>query len=315
VFQNGLSALETHTPERVVCYAAAMRIALVFFLLASCASAQTPLREEIRKIATDARGKVAVACSLPASDLNCDLEAHSRRPMQSVFKFPLTVYALHLVEAGKFTLDQPIRFLPSDRILPRTHSPLQDKYPKGGVDVPLRELLRLAVSESDNVAADIALRVAGGPSELEAYIRSLGVQGFHLQDDERGLTRDVSVQYRNWFEPAGAVQLLRRVSDNSPLMPLHTELLLSWLRDSTTGPNRIKGKLPPGTIVMHKTGTSGTKRDVTFATNDIGLITLPDGRRLALAVFVTDSKVDLTTREGVIARIAKAAYSAASSTH
>lgn len=47
---------------------------------------------------------------------------------------------------------------------------------------------------------------------------------------------------------------------------------------------------------------------MTFATNDIGLITLPDGRRLATAIFVTDSRADDDTRDAVIARIAKAAY-------
>jgi hypothetical protein len=66
---------------------------------------------------------------------------------------------------------------------------------------------------------------------------------------------------------------------------------------------------------MHKTGTSGTEHGVTFATNDVGLITLPDGRRLSLAVFVTDSKADEATRDAVIARIAKAAYSAAVAAH
>ena len=45
-----------------------------------------------------------------------------------------------------------------------------------------------------------------------------------------------------------------------------------------------------------------------FATNDVGLITLPDGRRLAITIFVTDSAADDETRDAVIARIAKAAY-------
>jgi beta-lactamase class A len=288
-----------------------MRLVLALFLLTSSLSAQTPLQHEIRKIAADARGKVAVACALPASSLKCDLEAHSRPPMQSVFKLPLAVCALHLVEQGKFSLDQPIRFLPSDRILPETYSPLQDKYPNGDVDVPLRELLRLAASLSDNAAADIVLRVAGGPAEVDTYIKSLGVQGFHLEDGEHALHRDASAQYRNWLEPAGAVQLLRRLSDNSPLTAEHTQLLLDWLKDSPSGPHRIKAELPAETAVMHKTGTSGVKNGLAAATNDLGLIVLPDGRRLALAVFVTDSKADEATREAVIARIAKAAYSAA----
>lgn len=289
-----------------------MRLALILIIFASSLPAQTPLQDEIRTIAADARGTVAVACSLPRSDLNCDLDAQSHPPMQSVFKLPLAVYALHLVEQGKFSLDQPIRFLPADRFLPETYSPLQDKYPNADVDVPLRELLRLAASLSDNAAADLVLRIVGGPADVDAYIRSLGVRGFHLQDSEHALHRDASAQYRNWFAAQGAVQLLRRLSDNSPLTPEHTELLLGWMKDSPTGPHRMKAELPEGTIVMHKTGTSGVKDGVAAATNDIGLITLPDGRRLALAIFVTDSKADEATREAVIARIAKAVYSAAS---
>jgi beta-lactamase class A len=281
---------------------------MTFFLLASSVFAQRPLQREIQGIAADAHGKVAVACSLPESSLNCDLDPHAHPPMQSVFKFPVAVTALHLVEQGKLSLDQSIRFLPTDRILPHTHSPLQDKYPEAKVDVPLRELLGLAVSESDNVAADIVLRTIGGPAVVNDYMDSIGVSGFHLEDGEDGLAREVAAQYRNWFEPAGAVQLLRRISDNSPLSPERTRMLLQWMQETPNGALRIKGKLPSGTIVMHKTGTSGTKNGVTFATNDIGLITLPDGRRVAIAIFVTDSRAGDDARDAVIARIAKAAY-------
>jgi len=288
-----------------------MRLALAFLLFAFTVSAQTPLQDEIQKIAAEARGKVSVACSLPGSDLNCDLEAHARPPMQSVFKLPLSVYALHLVEAGKFTLDQPVRFLPSDRILPETYSPLQDRYPDGDAVVPLRELLRLAASLSDNVAADIVLRIAGGPGAVDGYIAGLGVKGFHLENGEHELHRDPSAQYRNWLEPAGAVELLRRLGEHSPLTAEHTQLLLGWLKDSPTGAHRMKAGLPPGTVLMHKTGTSGVRDGMAAATNDIGLVELPDGRRLALAVFVTDSQADDTTLEAVMARIARAAYLAA----
>jgi beta-lactamase class A len=105
--------------------------------------------------------------------------------------------------------------------------------------------------------------------------------------------------------------LLRRISDDSPLTPEHTQLLLEWMKDSPTGPHRIKGELPSGTIVMHKTGTSDSANGLTYATNDAGLIILPDGRRLAIPIFVTDSAADDETRERVIARIARAAYDAA----
>ncbi len=272
--------------------------------------AQANLQQQIRAIAANAKGKVSVACSLPGSTLNCDLDPRSHPPMQSVFKLPLALTALHLVEKGKFSLDQPIRFLASDRILPTVYSPLQDKYPAGEVDVPLRELLRLAVSLSDNVAADIALRVIGGPAVVDAYVKAIKIEGFHLQDGEAALHHDVALQYRNWFEPAGAVHLLRLMNDHSPLTQQHTELVLGWMLVSPRVVSRIKGELPAGTVVMHKSGTSDTDHDITPASNDIGLITLPDGRRLAIAVFVTDSAADEATRDSVIARIAKAAYDA-----
>ena len=50
------------------------------------------------------------------------------------------------------------------------------------------------------------------------------------------------------------------------------------------------------------------------ATNDVGLITLPAGRRLALAVFVIDSHADQATAERVIAEISRAVYDAAMAT-
>lgn len=231
-----------------------MRFFAIFFLFANSAFAQTVLQGKIRAIAADAHGKVAVSCSLPESSINCDLDPYARSPMESVFKLPLAVATLDLVEKEKFSLDQQIRFLPSDRILPHIYSPRQDKYPDANVDIPLRELLRLAVSLSDNVAADIVLRVIGGPSVVTSYMKSIGVEGFHLEDGEHGLHDDAKAQYRNWFEPIGAVELLRRISDNSPFPDENTKLLQGWMQDTPTGPHQIKGEVPPGTIVMHKTG-------------------------------------------------------------
>jgi beta-lactamase class A len=286
-----------------------MRLALLFTLSAVSALAQEPLRQQIQTIARDARGRVSVACSLPGSALNCDLNPNAHPPMQSIFKLPLAVTVLHQIEQATFSIDQPVRFLPSDRILPHVYSPLQDKYPNGGVDGPLRELVRLTVSVSDNVAADILLRLLGGPKAVNTYIAGLGISGFHLQDSEAVLHREASAQYRNWFEPAGAVQLLRSISDHSPLTTEHTRLLLGWMtQDLRT--ERLEGNLPAEVRVAHKSGTSDVDNGVAHATNDIGLIPLPDGRRIAIAVFVTDSTADQHTREQAIARIARAAYDA-----
>jgi beta-lactamase class A len=241
----------------VFLYLSHMRLALFFILSAVSALAQEPLRQRILAIAGEAHGKVSVACSLPGpgSALNCDLNPNAQPPMQSVFKLPLAVTVLHQIEQGTLSLDQPVRFLPQDRILPHVYSPLQNQYPDAGVDVPLRELLRLDVALSDNVAADILLRLVGGPKAVTASIAALGISGFHLQDSEAVLHHEVSAQYRNWFEPAGAVQLLRRISDNSPLTSEHTDLLLGWMT-SDLRTKRLEGDLPAGTRVAHKSGTS-----------------------------------------------------------
>ena len=187
---------------------------------------------------------------------------------------------------------------------------MQSEYPQADVDVPLRELLRLAVALSDNVAADILLRILGGPYVVDAYIASLGISGFHLEDGERVLHREMAAQYRNWFEPAGAVRLLSKLSENSPLTPQHTDLLLRWMYVSVHR-ERLSANLPKGTQVAHKAGTSDVDNGLAHATNDIGLITLPGGRRrLAIAIFITDSTANEASREKVIARIARCVYDA-----
>ena len=274
------------------------------------AAAQELLQKQIRSIAAHAKGKVEVACALPASALNCDVDATAHPPMQSVFKLPLAMTVLHQVELGKMPLSGSARFRPEDRILPTAYSPLQTKYPAANVDVPLNTLLELAVGQSDNVAADILLRLVGGPQVVQTYVGSLGVTGFQLMDDEKAMHGDQTLQYRNWFAPRGAVELLRRLADRSPLTAEHTALLLGWMRPAVPT-KRLQGDLPPGTSVAHKSGTSDVVKGVAAATNDIGLITLPDGRQLALAVFVTDAKADQATREEVIAQIARTVYDAA----
>jgi beta-lactamase class A len=286
-----------------------MRLVLLSLLLTGSAVGQAPLRQQIRGIAAGAHGTVSVACSLPGTALNCDLNPNGHPPMQSVFKLPLAVTVLHQIELGKHSLDEPVRFMVEDRI-PHAYSPLQDQFPDAGVEVSLRHLLQGAVSQSDNVAADILLRLVGGTKVVNDYIASLGVVGFHLLDGEHALHRDMTAQYRNWFEPVGAVQLLRRISDRSPLTPEHTSLLLEWMQP-TGQTKRLQSDLPEGTRVAHKSGSSGVDNGLAPATNDIALITLPDGRRLAIAVFVTDSTADDATRDKVIARIGRAAFDAA----
>jgi beta-lactamase class A len=287
-----------------------MRFAFLFVLLSypTLAVGQQPLQQQIRASAARAGGKASVACSLPGTPLDCDLNPRAHPPMQSVFKLPLALTILHQIEQGKFALDQLIPFQTSDLILPKPLSPLQDEYPQAGVDVPLRKLLRLTVTFSDNTAADMLLHLAGGPQIVVDYLASLGITGIQLEDNERALHRDHHLQYRNWFEPQAAVHLLRTLNDRSPLTPSNTALLLQWM---TVRSGRLDGDLPPDTVVAHKAGTSFVENGISAATNDIALITLSDGRRLAVAVFLTDSTADEPIRFQVIAEIGRAIYDAA----
>jgi beta-lactamase class A len=288
---------------------------LLPFSLAFSITAHAQLSTDIARIAAQAHGRVGVTCSLPGRTLDCNLHAADPFPMQSVYKLPIVMAALHAVEKGRFRLDQNIRFLPSDLISPDQYSPLRDAHPHGNADVPMNELMRLAVEESDGVASDILLRVLGGPASADAYVRSLGIDGIHIIDTEQTLGRDVKLEDRDSAQPRALVALLRRLTDRSPLSPAHTQLLIGWMAASHTGDNRMKALLPPGTVVAGKTGTSGTGRNFTNATNDVALITLPSGQELAIAILVADSSASAAVRERVIAEIARAVYTAATQPH
>lgn len=290
------------------------RLLLLCAILNPATFARSELQHQIATIAMGAHARVGVACSLPGVPLSCDFNSTAKLPMQSVYKLPIAMAALDAVERGKFMLTTTVRFMPSDMISPAQHSPLRDLHPLANVDVQVKELLRLAVSDSDGIAADILMRVLGGPSTVDGYIRSLGIEGIRVKDTEKLLGKDIQAQYRNYAEPASMVLLLRRLADHSPLTPDHTALLLHWMTDTDTGKNRLRGMLPADTRVAHKTGTSGQDGGVTHATNDVGLITLRDGRILAVAVFIMDSRESEIARDRVIARIACAIWEAASVT-
>lgn len=288
------------------------RIPLLLALATLALPAPAQLRTQIEHIAAQAHGRVGVACALPGTPLDCEFHAEEPLPMQSVYKLPISMAMLHAIEQGRFSLTQTVRFLPSDLIAPDQYSPLRDAHPHGNVDVPIQDLIHGALVDSDGVASDILMRSLGGPAAVNDYVRSLGITGIEIRDPEKALGREVTLENRNTSEARAMVALLRLLADHSPLSPDHTQLLLGWMSSTHTGDRRLRALLPPGTPVADKTGTSGTARKVTNATNDVGLITLPDGRRLAVAVFVADSAAPPNVREHVIAQIGQAVYAAAS---
>ncbi|GAB4025647.1 class A beta-lactamase [Spirosoma gilvum] len=264
------------------------------------------LRRQIEQIAQDAQGRVGVAATLLETGESVGFQENEQYPMQSVYKLPIGMAVLHQVDQGKLALTQVIHVTQSDYISERQHSPIRDKFPQG-TDITIAELLRFAVSESDGSASDVLLRVVGGSQVVMSYLKTLGVIGVMVLNTEKEIGSDNAVQYRNWAKPTQVITLLRAVQEGKGLSKTSHAFLLHLLTDTQTGLQRLKGLLPPGTPVAHKTGTSWTIDGVTAATNDVGIFTLPNGRHIAIAVFVSDAKTDTKTREAVIARIAKAA--------
>jgi beta-lactamase class A len=284
-----------------------MRILMLIWMLAAAAGAES-LSARLAHIAGAVNGRIGAAALVVETGESASLHGRDRFPMQSVYKFPIAMAVLHLVDAGTLKLDQQVTVERADLLPAGWHSPIREAHPQGGFAMPLRELLRYAASESDGSASDVLLRLAGGSERVTAYLKGLGITGVMVATSEMEMSKDEMVQYRNWATPNAMTGLLSTFQKGAGLSPESRQLLMQWMTETSTGPKRLKGRLPEGTVVAHKTGTSGTREGLTRATNDVGLITLPDGRHLAMAVFVSDSRASEAAREGVIANLARAAW-------
>ena len=300
------------SPRRLILFCA---LFVCVGIAPSRVSAQTPractgeqLRARMEEIARETGGPVGAASVVIEGGRVVSFNGARRFPMQSVYKLPIAMAVLRDVDAGRLRLAQKIDIRPEDLVPERLHSPLRDANPRG-VTVTIRELLRLLISESDGTASDVLLGLAGGAERVTKYLRGLGVDGVTVATTERAMAQgDEQVQYRNFATPESMLALLRALQEGRGVSRAGRRLLLDFMLKSTPGPRRLKGMLPEGTPVAHKTGTSNTVEGVTRATNDVGIVTLPDGRHMAVAVFVSDTKADADVREGVIAKIARAAW-------
>ena len=269
------------------------------------------LQKQIEQIAAAAKGRVGVAAEVLETGQSISLNPHEHFPMQSVYKLPIAMAVMAQVDKKNLLLEQRVRVEKSDLVGPGAHSPIRDKNPNG-VELSLSEVLRFAVSESDGTASDVLLKLVGVDGAGK-YLNELGVNELVVANSEKEIGQDWETQYRNWASPQGALQVLRSLHERRGLSEQSQQLLLKFMTETPTGPKRLKGLLPATAVVAHKTGTSGVSSGINAATNDIGLVTLPNGRHLAIAVFVSDSPADLATRERVIAEIAKAIFAAYSS--
>jgi beta-lactamase class A len=267
---------------------------------------QNKLRSQIQQIAKQIDGTVGVAMLNFNNHDTLSLNGTSRMVMHSVIKFPLAMAMLHQVDEGKFKLNQLITISKAD--LSKLYSPIRDKYPNG-TKLPLNEILGYMVSLSDNTACDLLIKLLGGTQNIEAYIHSLGVKGIAIKATEAQVAGAWPVQYTNWCQPLAGNQLLGIMHKGTKLSKTSNAFLWKIMLATTTAPHRLKGLLPAGAKVAHKSGTSPVnEKGLAAATNDVGILILPNGKKIALSVFITDSMASEAKRESVIAQIAKAVW-------
>ena len=271
------------------------------------------LKQRLEQFAASAGGRTGVSAIHIESGEHIAVHGDEAFFMASVVKFPIALRVLELVDQGKLSLDGNIRMTGTD--YRPGHSPIRDKYPRG-TTLTVGELLEYMVSQSDNSACDVLLRLGGGPKAVTARVQEFGIEGIRIDRGEGELAADYQrdpkrflADPRDKSTPDAMAALLARFQRGEALKPASTQMLRALLIKTDTGPQRLKGLLPPGTVVAHKTGTWGGRGGVNGATNDVGIVTLPgESGHIAIAVFNNGSKNDLGKRERGIAEIARALY-------
>ncbi|MCX6152659.1 MAG: class A beta-lactamase, subclass A2 [Candidatus Kapabacteria bacterium] len=283
-------------------------LGLIFFSTFFANASNESLKEVIESIIKTKHALVGVAISVLETGETVYINQEKHYPMQSVYKFHLSLAILKEVDDGKLSLEQKIHIKRSD-LNARTWSPMQKKYPKANIDLSLSEILKYTISQSDNNGCDILFKLIGGPKKVNAYVHSLGIKDVSIVATEQQMQSNWNIQFKNYTSASAMTDLLSGFYFKRYLSEKTNAFLMQLMLETITGPKRIKGLLPDSVKVAHKTGTSGTNDDeVSAATNDIGIIFLPNGKHLAIAVFVSDSFEELESDEEIIAEISKAAY-------
>ena len=256
-------------------------------------------------------------------------------PMQSVFKLPLAIFIMDAADKGRMRLDERITLSADD--ISVHYSPISEAYPKRK-DYTLEELVRAVVVDSDNAAADLLLKRIGGPATLTRFFGDKGIGSFRLDRYENelqpqtwGLTttrfanRAAYVEARNALSPEqqraairsyltdprdrvsarDMVRLLAMLDQGQLLSAASASKVMEMMRQTPSGPDRIKAALPEGAILYHKTGTGADVQGINGASNDAGIVQLPDGRKIAVAVFFAGSARPAPERAAVIADAAR----------
>lgn len=296
--------------------------------------ARTAVEAEITRLSALSGGQVGVVARHLETGLTVASKGGERFPMASTFKIAVAGAVLAQVDAKHLSLDQMVAVDPA-MVMPSAG--IAESFPFPGVSLSVRNLIETMMTKSDNTATDVLVKLVGGAPAVTAWVRSVGVEDIRVDGDTAGIIGrfylvppgEAVVPYvtkalaadpgledrvsapdaaysddiRDTATPQAMVSLLSRIANDHILSASSTEVLLGAMERCTTGPKRLKGLLPEGTVVQHKTGTLGP------TVNDVGIIQLPNGRgRVAIAVFVKKSGLPEEARERAIAEITRSVY-------
>ena len=245
-----------------ICFALVWLLAL-FAQPAFAASSQRlqPLEQQLAWLISGKTSNLGVAALDLSTGEVVSVNGHDAFPMASTVKVAVAANYLAQVEFGRRSLQ--------DRIGGRTAASLMDAM----------------ITRSDNYATDLLIRNLGGPQVVQSWLKQQGINGIRF---DRTIARLLSDRRDLWdvrdsSTPIAMVQLLQKLDTGKMLKPHSRSYLLDLMANCKTGKNRMRALLPDGTRVEHKTGTLNNY------TSDVGFITLPDGRRLAVAFFARGS--------------------------
>lgn len=259
------------------------------------------LDDMLRGIEAAHGGRLGVAVLDTASGDAAGHRATERFPLTSTFKLLAAGAVLAQVDAGRMRLDDRYRYGREELV---TYSPVTERH-AGAEGMTVAALCEAAMTLSDNTAANLLLRLLGGPAGLTAWLRSIGDGVTRLDRWETALNEATPGDPRDTTTPAAMLGTVQRLTLGSVLSPAGRAQLIGWLRGNRTGDARLRARLPQGWAAGERTGTgpNGTS-------NDVGLLWPPGGAPLLVAAYLTEGAADMATRDAALADVGAAVAAA-----
>nr|WP_067789651.1 serine hydrolase [Paraurantiacibacter namhicola] len=262
----------------------------------------TPVERNIAALADGSNGRIGVYALDLSTGMEVSVLGDQRFPMASTSKIAIAATYLAGVDQGRWTLqtEWPLLWPLRSKAFSSARAPV-----KAGKYMSAYELIDLMITRSSNPATDALLAAVGGPQAVNDWARSVGMTEFTLTRDIATLVRDdgefdpaMHVDVRDSASPRTMGYLLAGIYNGHWLSASSRNVILSAMERCITGKRRIPAQMPDYVTVGHKTGSLNN------TSSDIGFLTMPDGRTIVVAIYVT-GQGSKRQREARIATIAR----------